>query len=73
MKAQSAKVVPWDTDVRKELRALRQAARNAKRLAEVTGTPFIIVRNGKIVDLHKGRKQTAKQRELIRLMRPFGI
>jgi hypothetical protein len=72
-KAKSRKVVHWDTNVRKELRALRRTARNAKRLAEITGTPFIIVKNGKIIDLHKGRKQTAKQRELIRLMRPFGI
>ena len=62
-----------DPNIRRELRALRQAARNAKRLAEITGTPFIIVKNGRMIDLHKGRKQTAKQRELIRLLRPFGI
>jgi hypothetical protein len=73
MKAKLAKVALADSDVRREMRALRKAARNAKRLAEITGTPFIIVKNGRMIDLHKGRKQTAKQRELIRLLRPFGI
>jgi|HubBroStandDraft_2_1064218.scaffolds.fasta_scaffold1260708_2 hypothetical protein len=31
-----------DPDIRREMRALRAAARDAKRLAEITGTPFII-------------------------------
>ncbi len=73
MNAKLAKAARTDPNIRRELRALRQAARNAKRLAEITGTPFIIVKNGRMIDLHKGRKQTAKQRELIRLLRPFGI
>ena len=73
MNAKLAKTARINSDVRREMKALRAAARDAKRLAEITGTPFIIYKNGKLVDLHKGRKQTAKQRELIRLLRPFGI
>jgi hypothetical protein len=73
MSAKSTKVALADADIRREMRALRKAARNAKRLAEITGTPFIIYKNGRLIDLHKGHKQTAKQRELIRLLRPFGI
>jgi len=73
VKNKSKEVALADEYGRREMRALRAAARNAKRLAEITGTPFIIVKNGRLIDLHKGRKQTAKQRELIRLLRPFGI
>jgi hypothetical protein len=58
-------------DVLREMKALRRAGQNAKRLAELTGTPLIVVRNGRIVDANKGRKQSAKQKELIRLLRPF--
>jgi hypothetical protein len=70
VKRKSSKSKKLSPEIRHELRA---AARSAKRLAEVTGTPFWVVRNGKLVNLHKGRKQTAKQRELIKLLRPFGI
>jgi hypothetical protein len=73
MDKRQLKTAMKDPEIRRELRALRAAARDAKRLAEITGTPFIIVKNGRMIDLHKGRKQTAKQRELIRLLRPFGI
>ena len=73
MGRKSAKNALADADVRREMRALQKAARNAKRSAEITGTPFVIYKNGRMIDLHKGRKQTAKQRELIRLLRPIGI
>jgi hypothetical protein len=73
MTAKLKKAALKDPNIRLEMRALRKAAHRAKRLAEITGTPFIIVKNGKIIDLHKGRKQTARQRELIKLFRPFGI
>ncbi|MGD0462485.1 MAG: hypothetical protein ABSB74_08355 [Tepidisphaeraceae bacterium] len=72
MKTKSAKAASSDPDVRRELRALRQAARSARRLSQITGTPFIVVKNGRIVDLNKGRKQSAKQKELVKLLRPFG-
>ena len=56
-----------------QLKALRQAARDARKLSQITGTPFWVMKNGKLVNLNKGHKQTAKQKELIRLMRPFGV
>jgi NAD+--asparagine ADP-ribosyltransferase len=58
-------------DVLRELKALRRAGQSAKRLAELTGTALIVVRKGRIVDANKHRRQTAKQKELIRLLRPF--
>jgi hypothetical protein len=61
-----------DPDIRREMRALRQAARDARRLSKVTGTPFIVVKNGRLVDLNKGRKRSAKAKELVKLLRPFG-
>ncbi len=72
MKRKPTKIICSDPDLRGVLPALRRAARNARRLSEITGTPFIVVKNGRIVDLNKGRKQSAKQRELVRLLRPFG-
>jgi hypothetical protein len=74
MKAKVANPRPKITpEIRRELNALRAAARDARKLSEITGTPFWVMREGKLVNLNKGKKQTAKQRELIRLMRPFGI
>ena len=74
MKVKSSKARPKMTaEIRKELKALREAARDARKLSLITGTPFWVMKNGRMVNLNKGRKQTAKQRELIRLMRPFGV
>jgi hypothetical protein len=72
MKKKTAQAASLDQDIRHEMRTLRQAARSAKKLADVTGTPFIVVKNGRLVDLNKGRKQSAKQKELVKLLRPFG-
>jgi hypothetical protein len=38
------------------LAALRRAAKSAKQLAIQTGTPFWVVRNGKIVNLNPRNK-----------------
>ena len=43
------------------LKALRRAARAAYRLAQETGTPFYVWKDGKVVDL-LARKATAKRR-----------
>jgi hypothetical protein len=72
MKKKSPQPASSDPRIRREMRALKQAARSAKRLAEVTGTPFYVVKNGRLINLHKGRKRSAKQRELVKLLRPFG-
>jgi hypothetical protein len=52
MKIKSVSVSGENSEIRRELKALRLAAKDAKRLAEITGTPFVIMRNGKLVNLH---------------------
>jgi len=46
-----AKTPTRDPDMLGVLPALRRAARRAKRLAQETGTPFWVMRKGKIVNL----------------------
>jgi hypothetical protein len=72
MKRKPRKIICSDPDLRGVLPALRRAARKARKLSQITGTPFIVVKNGRLVDLNKGHKQTAKQKELVKLLRPFG-
>jgi diaminopimelate decarboxylase len=38
-----------DKDMQRAPKALAQAAADAKKLAEQTGTPFVVMRNGKLV------------------------
>jgi len=45
-----------DPEIKLELAALRRAARYARRLSEETGTPFYVMKKGKIVDLNAGAK-----------------
>jgi hypothetical protein len=73
MKKKVGKIKPYGANIRQELRALKQAARNARRLADITGTGFIVVRNGRMVNLNEGRKQSNEQKQLVKLLRPFGI
>jgi hypothetical protein len=52
-------------DVRGSWPALLRAAKRARAISKSTGTPFYIMRNGKIVDLNKSpkrRPKTAKPR-----------
>jgi hypothetical protein len=56
------KTMSTDSETRGQLAALRRAARNARKLAEATGTPFYVVQDGKIVNLNprgKRRRKTA--------------
>jgi hypothetical protein len=41
------------------MRAIQRAARNARKLSLQTGTPFYVMKDGKIVDLNRGRKKHA--------------
>jgi hypothetical protein len=51
-----------DPDIRGSLPALRRAARAARRLSEATGTPFYVMKNGRIVDLNaRGAKRGGKR------------
>jgi hypothetical protein len=43
------------------LAALRRAGRNARKLSEATGAPFIVWKNGRIVDLNPQKKRRAKR------------
>jgi len=45
--------------------ALHRAARKARELAIATGTPFYVVRRGKLIDLAR-RVPTAKQKSVAR-------
>jgi hypothetical protein len=47
------KKINWqdDEDIKHAGEALQRAARKARELAERTGTPFYVFRDGKIVDL----------------------
>ena len=51
-----SKIASSDSDILASLKALRRAARNARKLAETTGTPFYVVRNGRVVNLNPTRK-----------------
>jgi hypothetical protein len=41
-----------DPDIRGSFAALKRAAKRAKQLAEATGTPLYVIKNGKIVNLN---------------------
>ena len=50
----NAKMTSKDADIRGSMAALRRAARAAKRLARATGTPFYILKAGRVVNLNRG-------------------
>ena len=56
-----------DPDILGSFPALRRAARAARRLAEQTGTPFYVLKGGRIVNLNPaGRKRgTAHRRRAV--------
>ena len=47
-----------DPDILGSLPALRRAAKAARKLSILTGTPFYVLRNGKVVDLNPVRKRS---------------
>lgn len=51
------KIVSKDTDIRGSLPALKRAARRARKLAEATGTPFYVIKNGRVVDLNSAARK----------------
>jgi hypothetical protein len=56
------KTTKIDPDVAATLRALRRASDRALRLAKETGTPFWVMKNGRIVNLNPGAKTGPKRR-----------
>jgi len=51
-----------DPDIRGSLPALRRAARKARQLAISTGTPFYIVRDGRLINLNPKAKLRKRRR-----------
>jgi hypothetical protein len=55
------KMTSKDPDIRASLPALKRAAKSAFKLAKATGTPFFVMKKGKIVNLNPtGRKRAAR-------------
>ena len=50
-----------DPDLAQAGAALERAARNARRLADQTDTPFLVFIDGKIVDLREIEQESANQ------------
>jgi hypothetical protein len=55
-------ILPNDPDLQGATIALKRAARHARELAERTGTPCWVMRNGKIVDAVTGKEATSSRR-----------
>lgn len=49
-----------DADTLTVWRTLKLAAKDARKLAEATGTPFYVVKKGRIVDLNPSRTKSRK-------------
>lgn len=56
------KIKSTDPDIRGSYPALLRAAKNARRLSIETGTPFWVIKDGKLVDLNKLRKSARKRK-----------
>jgi hypothetical protein len=50
-----------DPDILGSWPALQRAARKARELSKQLGTPFYVMRGGKIVDLNSTRKRSKKR------------
>jgi len=56
-----AKIGTRDPDITGSLPAMRRAARRAKRLAQQTRTPLLVMRNGKVVNLNPSARSVARR------------
>jgi hypothetical protein len=50
----TTKINTKDPDILGSLPALKRAAKRARRLAEMTGTPFYVFKEGRVVNLNAG-------------------
>jgi hypothetical protein len=50
-----------DPDIIASKKALERAAREARKLSRKTGTPFYVLKDGKVVDLNRAEKRNKKQ------------
>lgn len=51
-----------DPDILGSFPALRRAARAARKLAEETGTPFYVMKGGKVVNLNPVRRKRVSRK-----------
>jgi hypothetical protein len=58
-----------DPDIINSFKALRRAARAARKLSLEMGTPFYVMKDGKIVDLNRARKRPKAARSSTRSKR----
>lgn len=60
----SAKITLKDPDLRGSLPALRRAARAARKRSRTLGSPFYVMKKGRIVDLNRTPRnsKTAKRK-----------
>ncbi|MCL5280920.1 MAG: hypothetical protein M1376_13560 [Planctomycetes bacterium] len=49
-----------DSEAAATLRALRRAAKRAMRVSKVTGTPFWVMKNGRMVNVNPNAKRRRK-------------
>ncbi len=54
------KAKPTDPEVAATLRALRRASDRALRVSKATGTPFWVIKNGRMVNLNPNSKRRRK-------------
>jgi len=54
-----------DADTRAEWQSLKIAAKKARKLAEQMGTPFYVMKSGKIVDLNASRTRNRRRHRAV--------
>jgi hypothetical protein len=58
------KMTSTDADIRGSLPALRRAAVRARKLAEATGTPLLIMRDGKVTNINTKMKRKTRRAKM---------
>jgi hypothetical protein len=56
------KINSTDPDILGSLPAMRRAAKRAWKLAKSTGTPFYVLKDGRVTDLNPGSKPNRRRR-----------
>jgi len=59
-----------DPDIINSFKALRRAARAARKLSRETGTPFYVLKDGKVVDLNRAENRAKGRRRSTRSKPP---
>ncbi len=62
-----------DPDIINSMAALKRAARRALKIGIETGTPVWVIKDGKMVDLTRGKRRKGRVRRRPRSQWPLGI